>query len=194
MRFRTRRLVSGRRSCPSGPSRRGGRGLLGAIAVALAAIVGGAAPCSAAGLMIEAPNLTVTAGSSGSFDLLLKNTNPIGGDSYNINADQFLVSLTGPLGISFTNVTIATDPVAAPYIFLSSGTTQPGGGNAALHEPHSDFVHGARLRIREPVLPDGEPARHLRPGSRFLLGGLDHPRRDHRRAHDFPIGQLALWP
>ena len=127
MKLRTRRPESGRRSCSSGSRRRGRCGVFRVIAVALAAIVGGAVPCSAGGLVIEAPNLTATPGSSGSFDLLLVNTNPIGGTSYDVSSDQFVLSLSGPLGITFTGVSIATDPVAAPYIFVSSGTTQPGG-------------------------------------------------------------------
>ena len=76
------------------------------------------------GLIIEAPNLTTTPGSSGSFDLLLVNTNPTGGASYNVSSDQFVLSLSGPVGITFTGVTIST---VAPYIFVSSGTLQPGG-------------------------------------------------------------------
>ncbi len=67
------------------------------IAVALAAIVGGAVPCSAGGLMIEAPDLTATPGSSGSFDLLLVNTNSRGGAGYDVSGDQFILSLSGPL-------------------------------------------------------------------------------------------------
>ncbi len=125
MRPQTGSPGSGRRSCSSGSSRRGGLGLRGAIAVALVAIVAGAAPCSAGslpGLEIVAPNLNVMPGTTGSFDLLLVN-NP-GAGSFNIAADQFTVSLSGPAGISFTDVSIATDPVAAPYIFVSSGTLQ----------------------------------------------------------------------
>jgi len=125
MNLRIRRPESGRRSCSSGSCRRGGRSVFRVIAVALAAIVGGAVPCSAGGLMIEAPNLTATPGSNGSFDLLLVNTNPLGGTSYEVSSDQFVLSLSGPLGITFTGVSI--DTVAAPYIFVSSGTTQPGG-------------------------------------------------------------------
>jgi hypothetical protein len=42
-----------------------------------------AVPCRAEGLVIEAPNLTNRApGFSGSFDVLLVNTNPAGGASY----------------------------------------------------------------------------------------------------------------
>ena len=100
MRLRTRHPESGRRSCSSGSCWRWVCGLFRVIAVALAAIVGGAVPCSAGGLLIEAPDLTVTPGSSGSFDLLLVNTNAIGGDSYDVSSDQFVLSLSGPLGIS----------------------------------------------------------------------------------------------
>jgi hypothetical protein len=83
------------------------------------AIVCGALPCRAGGLLIEAPDLTVTPGSSGSFDLLLVNTNSTGGDSYNIAADQFMLTVSGPLDIQFTSESINT--VTAPYLFVQSG-------------------------------------------------------------------------
>ena len=82
------------------------------------ALVRCATPCLAGGLMIEAPDLTVTPGSSGSFDVLLVNTNPTGGDSYNIAADQFMLTVSGPLDIQFTSESINT--VSAPYIFVQS--------------------------------------------------------------------------
>ena len=106
MKLRTGRPESGRRSCSSGRC-----GVFRVIAVALVAIIGGAVPCSAGGLVIEAPDLTATPGSSGSFDLLLVNTNLTGGTSYDVSSDQFVLSLSGPLGITFTGVSIATDPV-----------------------------------------------------------------------------------
>ena len=120
MNLRTRRPESGRCSCSSGSRPSGRCSVFRVLAVALAAIVGGAVPCSAVGLMIEAPNLTATPGSSGSFDLLRVNTNAIGGTSYDVSSDQFVLSLSVPLGITFTGVSIATDPVAAPYIFVLS--------------------------------------------------------------------------
>ncbi|MGZ3387847.1 MAG: hypothetical protein ACXVB5_23500, partial [Isosphaeraceae bacterium] len=92
MKLRTRRPESGQRSCSSGSCWRWVCGLFRVIAVALAAIVGGAVPCSAGGLVIEAPNLTATPGSSGSFDLLLVNTNLTGGTSYDVSSDQFVLS------------------------------------------------------------------------------------------------------
>ncbi len=130
MHLRTRCPESGRRSRSGGSCGSRGRGefgVFGVIAIALVAILAAAVPCSAGGLVIEAPNLTATPGSSGSFDLLLMNTNPAGGTSYDVSSDQFMPSLSGPLGITFTAVSIATDPVTAPHIFVSSGTTQPGG-------------------------------------------------------------------
>jgi len=111
------------------------------IAVALAAIIGGAVPCSAGGLAIEAPNnLPATPGSSGSFDLFLMNTNLTGGASYEVSSDQFVLSLSGPLGISFTGVSIATDPVAAPYIFVLSTDSYFGLPLSLNSYPNSTFM------------------------------------------------------
>ena len=129
----------------------GACGVFRVIAVALAAIVGGAVPCFAGGLVIEAPNLTATPGSSGSFDLLLVNANLTGGASYDVAGDQFVLSLSGPLGITFTGVSIATDPVAAPYIFVVSGTTSR---TPALHDsfPNTSFqasTSSSRVRVTE---------------------------------------------
>ena len=95
--------------------------------------------CAASGLVIQAPDLTATPGSSGSFDLLLLNVP--GSGSFTVSADQFTLSLSGPLGIHFTDVSIATDPVAAPYIFVSSGTTQPGGPPLSIDSfPNTTFT------------------------------------------------------
>jgi hypothetical protein len=143
-------------------------GLFRVIAVALAAIVGGAVPCSAGGLVIEAPNLTATPGSSGSFDLLLVNTNLTGGTSYDVSSDQFVLSLSGPLGIAFTGVSIATDPVAAPYIFVSSGTTQPGGPPLSTDPfPNTQFT-GADADFASPYY------RIVNPGQTFGLAHVSY--------------------
>ena len=168
MKLRTRRPESGRRSCSSGSCWRWVCGLFRVIAVALAAIVGGAVPCSAGGLVIEAPNLTATPGSSGSFDLLLVNTNPTGGTSYDVSSDQFVLSVSGPLGITFTGVSIATDPVAAPYIFVSSGTTQPGGPPLSTDTfPNTTFT-GADAEFASPYY------RTVNPGQTFGLAHVSY--------------------
>jgi hypothetical protein len=97
-------------------------GRLALAALALAASLGPTVACRAEGLVISAPALTATPGSSGSFDVLLTNT---GTTSIDVSVDSFQLGLTGPLDASFTAVSIAT--VAAPYIYVTSGTTVPGG-------------------------------------------------------------------
>jgi len=98
--------------------------------LSLAAHLGCAFPCHAGGLVIQAPNLSVTPGSSGTFDVLLLNTNSSGGDSFNVAGDTIQLSLTGPLDVAFTDVTIGT--TAAPYIYMTSGT---GGGPLSFDIP-----------------------------------------------------------
>ncbi len=167
MKLRTRRPESGRRSCSSGSRRRGRCGVFRVIAVVLAAIVGGAVPCSAGGLVIEAPNLTATPGSSGSFDLLLMNTNLTGGASYEVSSDQFVMSLSGPLGIAFTAVSIATDPVAAPYIFVMSTDSYFGLSLSLNSFPNSTFM-GTDLEFATPYF------RTVNPGDTFGLAHVSY--------------------
>ena len=91
-----------------------------------------------AGLLIEAPSLLATPGSSSSFDLLLVNTNPAGGASYNVAADSFELSLLGPVAVTFTDVSINT---IVPYIYVVSGTTVPGGLPLSLDTfPNTQFT------------------------------------------------------
>src|SRR5262249_28505363 len=86
-----------------------GRRLALSLALVLAATLGRAVPCRAEGLVMEAPTLTgLTPGSSGSFDVLLVNTNPAGGAAFDVASDSFGLSLVGPLSISFTGVSIST--------------------------------------------------------------------------------------
>jgi hypothetical protein len=95
-------------------------------------------PCSAGGLVIQAPNLTATAGSSGTFDVLLLNTNAAGGDSFHVAADSLGLSLSAPVSITFTDVTINT--VAAPYIYVNSGTLNGGGPLSLDSFPNTQFT------------------------------------------------------
>jgi len=118
MRPRIARLRTGRQTASPGSACGVGPGFRLALAAALvlAAALGRDVPCRAAGLVIEAPNVTAPAGSSGSFDLLLVNTNPAGGASYNVAADSFELSLLGPVAVTFTDVSINT---IVPYIYVS---------------------------------------------------------------------------
>jgi hypothetical protein len=107
------------------------------LVLALTVAVGHGVPCRAAGLVFEAPNLTAAAGSSGSFDVLLVNTNPAGGISYDIAADSFQLSLLGPVTITFTDVSINT---ITPYIYVTSGTTEGGGPLSLDTFPNAQFT------------------------------------------------------
>jgi hypothetical protein len=98
--------------------------------------IGHVAPCRAEGLVIEAPNLTATPGSTGSFDVLL--VNPADGTSHDVAADSLGLSLLGPLSITFTGVSI--DTVAAPYIYVTSGTTQGAGPLSTDTFPNTQFT------------------------------------------------------
>ena len=77
-------------------------------------------PCRAGGLLISAPAVNAAAGSSGAFDVTITNTNGINGMSYDVAADTVELALTGPSGVNFTGVSIAT---ADTYIYAVSATT-----------------------------------------------------------------------
>jgi hypothetical protein len=107
------------------------------VALALLAALGLTIP-SRADLVIEAPDLTgVAPGSSGSFDVLLVNTNPAGGASYDVAADSLGLSLVGPVSIMFTDVSIST---SVPYIYVTSGTTVGGGPLSLDTFPNTQFT------------------------------------------------------
>ncbi len=140
MRPRIARLRTGRQTASPGSACGVGPGFRLALAAALvlAAALGRDVPCRAAGLLIEAPSLLATPGSSSSFDLLLVNTNPAGGASYNVAADSFELSLLGPVAVTFTDVSINT---IVPYIYVVSGTTVPGGLPLSLDTfPNTQFT------------------------------------------------------
>jgi hypothetical protein len=110
----------------------------GLLLIALAMSLGFADSCRAAGLVIQAPNLTVALGSSGSFDMLLIDTDPIGSPAYSVAGDSLELTLTGSAGIAFTNVTINT---IVPYIYAVSATTLPGSDplNFGITFPNTSF-------------------------------------------------------
>jgi hypothetical protein len=107
------------------------------VALVLAMTLGPAVPCRA-DLLIEAPDVAAAPGSSGSFDVLLVNTNPAGGASYDVAADSLGLSLAGPLSVRFTGVSIHT--VAAPYVYVTSGTTAGGGPLSLDTFPNTQFT------------------------------------------------------
>ena len=86
--------------------------------LALTIALGIDASCQA-GLVIEAPNITVGPGSAGSFDVLIRST----ADSFTVASDTVELSLTGLSGVSFTSVSIAT---VTPYIYGANSATTAG--------------------------------------------------------------------
>jgi hypothetical protein len=94
-------------------------------------------PCQA-GLVIESQSVTATPGSSGSFDILIMNTNSPGGSSFDVASDFVGLSLTGLPGVEFTGVSITT--TSAPYIYVLSGTTQGGGPFSFDNFPTTQFL------------------------------------------------------
>ena len=125
----------GRRPAPPVPCTQLARLLL----ILLATCACPAVSCRAAGLVIQAPDLMVTPGSSGSFDVLLTNTNAAGGASFGVSLDSLDLALSGSPGIAFTNVTIDT---VAPYIYTVSATTLPGSDplNFGIAFPNTGFT------------------------------------------------------
>ena len=93
-----------------------GRSRAGALIAALAVgFLGSGTACRADGLVISAPDVTAAPGTSGSFDVTITNTNPlVGGASFDVASDTVELSFTGPSGVSFTGVSIAT---ADTYIY-----------------------------------------------------------------------------
>jgi hypothetical protein len=114
-----------------------GRRLALVLVLIVTACLATVTPCRAEGLVIEAPNLTgVLPGSTGSFDILMMNTNSTGGASFNVASDNLDVSISGPAGITITNVTTST---VATYIFEQSIDTNFGLPFASINSPPTSF-------------------------------------------------------
>jgi len=103
----------------------------------LALSLGRAIPCRAGGLVIEAPNLAVTPGSSGSFDVLLVDTDSSGSPGYNVAGDSVELTLSGSPGFTFTGATINT---IAPYIYVQSTDANLGVPLSLNTFPNTDFI------------------------------------------------------
>jgi hypothetical protein len=116
-------------------TRPGRLGLIAVIVVGIATL--SLASRSDAGFVISVADVTATAGSSGSFDVLISNTNSLGGASYSVGSDVLELALTGISGVTFTGVTIDT---TTPYIYLTSGTTLGGGPLSFDNFPNTGFT------------------------------------------------------
>ena len=137
-------------------------GLIAAIGVGIVMLV--SATRSDAGFVITAANVTASAGSIGSFDVLISNTNSPGGASYSVSSDGLQLALTGISGVTFTGVTIDT---TTPYIYLTSGTTLPGGGPLSF----DNFPNTGFAASDSEFSPADDYQRTIAPGMSF---GLAH--------------------
>ena len=94
-----------------------------AATVVLGFLTGWVAPSTCtAGLIIEALNVTTSPGQTGSFDVVIINTDST--NSYDIASDVVQIDLVGLTHVKFTDATINT---ALPhiYVYQSSGTLVP---------------------------------------------------------------------
>jgi hypothetical protein len=112
--------------------------LVSALALlALVLVLGSPSPCRAAFVLV-APDVQATPGESGSFDVVVTNTNGPGGPDFDVSAFIMELALSGPPGVQFTSVTINT---TIPYLFVSSGTLQPGADPFSTDSfPNTDFL------------------------------------------------------
>ena len=87
----------------------------------------------------RAADLTnVAPGSSGSFDVLLVDTDPLGSTmTYKVAEDNFELTLTGAAGFTFTNATINT---SATYIYVQSTDGFLGSPLSLNTFPNTDFI------------------------------------------------------
>src|SRR5208337_2451925 len=91
------------------------------LSVILLAAGDGASLARASGLVIQVPDVIAQLGTSGSFDVLLTDTDPVGTAGIHVAADTIGFSIVGSSQhVSFTNATINT--TSAPYIYVDSST------------------------------------------------------------------------
>jgi hypothetical protein len=104
------------------------------VALALAVLAAGAGRCRATGLQLEVLNSTAAAGGTGSFDVVLANTNGPSGPSFLVSGFSVELGVSSASGVKFTSAD--TNTTAAAYIF---GTLQqaPFSFNTF---PNADFI------------------------------------------------------
>ncbi len=90
-----------------------------AIAALAMAVLGPTGACRAGGWSSRHRRLiTAAPGSSGSFLVLIGDTDPAGSPGYNVAGDSFELQATGPAGLRFTGVSIATGASALHFCGL----------------------------------------------------------------------------
>jgi hypothetical protein len=109
-----------------------------ALAAAALGLALSTAPPARGAFVVTSPDVMAAPGSSGTFDLTVTNTDGPGGASVDVTAFEVELVLSGLTGVHFDDVTIDT---VIPYLFVSSGTLQPGADPLSTTPfPNSDFI------------------------------------------------------
>jgi hypothetical protein len=139
----------------------------GPVVVAAAILAVGlalASPCRA-DLVISAPDITATAGSSGSFLVIITDTGPM---SYSVKSDSFQLALTaGQTDVTFTSAT--TSP--SNYIYTNSVANVFSGGSIDSKYPGSSFPTTASFIAADSAV---STATILNPGGVLALGLISY--------------------
>jgi hypothetical protein len=100
----------------------------------------GPAPVRAAGLVISIDNVMGPTAGAGTFEVLLTNTELLGGSSFGVASFTFELSVPSGTGVQFTDATTAT--VGAPYLFEGTGgaSVDPGFTLSLDSFPNTGFI------------------------------------------------------
>jgi hypothetical protein len=141
-----------------------------AVVLVLAAALISASHCRA-GLVISAPDITAASGSSGSFLVLITDTDPLGSTPFHVLADSIKLTLTGA-GVTFTAATTSSSNGGTPYIYTDSFSNDFLGGSIDFAYPASSFP--ATSFIGADSSADGITPTILNPGDVFALGLISY--------------------
>jgi PEP-CTERM motif len=116
---------------------RSGHLVAAALWLAIAQVPAGS--CRAGGLIISAPDITAAPGSSGSFLVLLTDTDPSGSQPFSVFSDSFQITATaGQTDVTFTGATTSTGG-PPDYIYPDSLANVLFGGSIDTAAPGSSF-------------------------------------------------------
>ncbi len=90
-----------------------------------------------ADLVISAPIISAAAGSTGSFDVIVTDTDPAGSAPYQVAGDDIQLTLSGPAGVTFTGVSIDT---SITYLYVDSATNYGVGPLSLDPFPNTSFT------------------------------------------------------
>jgi hypothetical protein len=119
-----------------------------------------------AGFIMSLDNVTGPSAGTGTFEVWLTNTNLLGGDTYDVAAFSFELSLPTGSGVQFTSATTST--VGATYLFQGTGgaSIDPSFTLSLDSFPNSSFS-GSDTEFTYPSIPVG-------PGASFGLGFVSY--------------------